>query len=143
MTRLRCDCDLLVPAATADQIDAQVADELRARAVLEIANGPTTCDADPVLRRRGVRVVPDLLANCGGVTVSHMEWSQNLCGQRWSLERVNAMLAEHMQRTAGTVRRAREAQLDYRQAAYVVALRRLAEAACARGIAGLARRRRE
>src|SRR5690606_18211646 len=84
---LTWDADVLVPAAVEDVLTADNAKDVRAGLVVEGANAPTTPDADRILRERGVRVVPDILANAGGVTVSYFEWVQNIQAFRWDLER--------------------------------------------------------
>ncbi|WP_149194360.1 Glu/Leu/Phe/Val family dehydrogenase [Luteimonas suaedae] len=120
------DCDLLVLAALQDEVHAGNADEVRARAVLEIANGPVTPDADAILARNGVEVVPDILANAGGVVVSYCEWLQNRSRDAWSGERVQSRLEDTMRAAARRVDdTAQELDASLRQAAYAVALRRL------------------
>ncbi|WP_407353841.1 Glu/Leu/Phe/Val family dehydrogenase [Luteimonas sp. R10] len=120
------DCDLLVLAALQDTVHAGNAGEVRARAILEIANGPVTPDADTHLARDGVEVVPDILANAGGVVVSYCEWLQNRSRDAWSPERVQARLEDTMRAAARRVDdTARELRSPLRQAAYAVALRRL------------------
>lgn len=125
-------CDLLIPAALEDQLrDDNVAD-VKAKAVLELANGPTTADADGGLRGKGVPVIPDVLANAGGVTVSTFEWEQNLKGEHWTAEEVGGRLARAMTSQALIVHGAALAlDTDMRTAAYVVALRRIATAMAA------------
>lgn len=90
-------CDVLVPAAREDQITAKNADKLKCKLVVEGANGPTTKDADPILNDRNIMVVPDILANAGGVTVSYFEWVQDRQGFFWSLDRVNKNLKQAME----------------------------------------------
>ena len=132
---LTCDCDLLVPAATGGQVTCDNAGEIQARAILEVANGPVDPAADADLHDAGVVVVPDILANAGGVVVSHLEWVQNLGGERWPLERVREELDATMQREAEAVQGlAAELEVDLRQAAYVHALRRIGAVAEARGM---------
>lgn len=130
------DCDLLVPAATGGQVHAGNARKLRARAILELANGPVLPEADAILRKRGVEVVPDILANAGGVVVSYFEWLQNLSSDYWPAERVQARLEEVMRTAARKVLDASlEHDCDLREAAYVVALQRLGDAVMARSLA--------
>lgn len=130
------DCDLLVPAATGGQIHAGNARKLRARAILELANGPVLPEADAILRKRGVEVVPDILANAGGVVVSYFEWLQNLSSDYWPAEQVQARLEDVMQRAARKVLDASlQHDCDLREAAYVVALQRLGDAVMARSLA--------
>jgi glutamate dehydrogenase (NADP+) len=131
---LGLDVDLLVPAALEGAIDEGNADAVRARAVFEVANGPVTLDADRILAERGVTVVPDILTNAGGVTVSHMEWVQNRTGVRWSAEQVAERLHERMTTETEAVWSVHEELgATMREAAYVHALRRIGEAVDARG----------
>ncbi|MEO1280470.1 MAG: Glu/Leu/Phe/Val dehydrogenase [Pseudomonadota bacterium] len=131
---LAVPCDLLVPAALGNQITEENANALTAKVVLELANGPVAPDADRQLRDREIEVIPDILANAGGVTVSHMEWVQNRLGEQWPEQDVHGRLSKLMKDAAERVRSARkEKGVDMRTAAYVVALSRLCEAATARG----------
>jgi glutamate dehydrogenase/leucine dehydrogenase len=119
-------CDLLIPAALESQIRDDNADRIQAKAVLELANGPTTPEADDALLARGIPVVPDILANAGGVTASTFEWEQNLKGEHWTEEEVFARLKEIMTRESLTIiDRATELNTDLRRGAFVVALERL------------------
>jgi glutamate dehydrogenase len=132
---LTADCDILIPAALENQIDAKVAEQVKARLVAEAANGPTTPEGDAVFARRGTFVIPDILANAGGVTVSYFEWVQNLTRDYWSEEVVNARLEERMGRAFRDVAAvAKERGLYTRTAAYVHALGRIAEGLRARGL---------
>lgn len=127
-----CDCDLLVPAALEDQLHAGNAGDVQARVVLELANGPTTPAADAILDKAGVQVVPDILANAGGVTVSYFEWLQNRSRDYWGAERVQSRLEEVMRSAARRVGdTALELDCSLREAAYAVALRRLEAAVLA------------
>ena len=127
------DADVLIPAAIEDVIDKDNAGEVRAGIVVEAANGPTTPEADDILVKRGITVIPDILANAGGVTVSYFEWAQNIQQYRWELERVNDELAKIMRRAYVAVRDlAQEKKLDLRTAAFVLAIRRVGQAALAR-----------
>ena len=120
------DCDLLVLAALQNEIHVGNADQVRAKTIIELANGPITPDGDEILQRRGVQVVPDILANAGGVTVSYFEWLQNRERQAWSAQRVDEGLSRIMRDAAHRVGdAARELDVPLREAAYVVALRRL------------------
>ena len=128
-------CDLLVPAALQNQITARNAAEVKARFVIEGANGPTTTQADRILHENGVVVVPDVLANAGGVTVSYFEWVQGLQSFFWSEQEVNAKLEQIMVRAFAQVQaEAKRYGCDLRTAAYVVGVRRVADAIAARGI---------
>lgn len=128
------DVDVMIPAARHGAIDESVANRLRAGIVIEAANGPTTPEADRVLFDRDVTVVPDILANGGGVTVSYFEWAQNQQFERWRPERVRANLKETMSRAYETVEaKARSEGCNLRTAAYLVGVERVAEAAGARG----------
>ncbi len=123
------ECDVLIPAALENQIREGNVDRLRAHIVLELANGPTTPEADDRLFARGIAVIPDILANAGGVTVSTFEWEQNIKQEQWSEEEVFAKLKTIMNQEAGLIfDRARDLQTDLRRAAFVIALERLQEA---------------
>jgi glutamate dehydrogenase/leucine dehydrogenase len=121
--------DILVPAALEGQITEDNASRVTAHFILELANGPTTPEADAVLTRRGAIVLPDILANAGGVVVSYFEWLQNLRSERWTRDEVNGRLGEIMRRAYGDVAgRAKTLHLDLRQAAYCIALERIGAA---------------
>ncbi len=127
--------DVLVPAALQDQITAANADRVRARYIVEGANGPTTPHADVILNANGVIIVPDVVANAGGVTVSYFEWVQGLQSFFWSEEEVNSKLEQILVRAFGQVRAAADRyRTDLRTAAYIVGVGRVAEAIQARGI---------
>jgi len=129
------ECDVLVPAALENQIDSENAGSLRCRLVAEGANGPTTPAADAILHKRGIHVLPDILANAGGVLVSFFEWTQNRRGESLDLEEVRAKLHRGMEKAYAQVRDiARERRLDLRTAAYVGSLSRLQEVYRERGI---------
>jgi glutamate dehydrogenase (NADP+) len=131
---LELEVDVLVPAALEDVITQDNAGRVRAKVVLELANGPTTMDADNTLAQRDITVVPDILANAGGVTVSYFEWVQNRSGDTWTEEQVMERLDERMCRHFRTVLDlAEELNLTLRMAAYVLALRRIGAAADALG----------
>ena len=130
---LTWQADVLIPAALGDVLTRDNAERVRAEIIVEGANAPTTPEADDILRRRGITIVPDILANAGGVTVSYFEWVQNIQQFRWDLARVNSELDRTMKQAYASVREvAREMKLDSRTAALVLAIRRVAEAATAR-----------
>ncbi|MGY6630478.1 MAG: Glu/Leu/Phe/Val family dehydrogenase [Wenzhouxiangella sp.] len=130
-----CDCDILVPAALGGAIHADNAGDIKARLIAEGANHPTTPEADRILADKGVVVLPDIYANAGGVTVSYFEWVQNLQQMRWDAERVDNELRQVMQTAFNAIRQAgHEFDTDLRTAAFVVAIRRVAEAARLRGL---------
>ena len=132
---LATPCDILIPAALEGQITGETAPELRCRLVAEGANGPTTPEADEILRERGIAVIPDILCNGGGVIVSYFEWLQNKRSEFWDLEEVDRKLHRRMLSAYERVRdTARERGVDWRTAAYVVALRRLETVYKERGI---------
>lgn len=127
-------CEVLVPAALEESIRIDNADVVKANVVLEIANFPTTPDADESLAARGITVIPDILASAGGVTVSYLEWAQNIQRERWSEERVNGRMKELMEAsTDATLARAHENAISSRAAAYEIAIERVAEAGHIRG----------
>ncbi len=128
------DCDLLVPAALESMIDESNAHEVKAKLVLELANGPITPEADTILANNGVIVLPDILANAGGVTVSYFEWVQGRQGFYWTLEEVHDRLRKTMEREGRAIWEvSRGKGITMRTAAYVHALGRLAEAIEAHG----------
>ncbi len=132
---LTCACDVLVPAAVENQITAANAGGVQARIVVEGANGPTTPSADAILRERGVLVVPDILANAGGVTVSYFEWVQDLQSFFWSEEEINARLYRIMDRAFQAVlAMSLRERVDLRTAAYMLAVSKVAEGYILRGI---------
>jgi glutamate dehydrogenase (NAD(P)+) len=129
------DCELLVPAALGGVITADVAERLGASLVIEAANGPTTRDAEPVLDRRQVVVVPDILANGGGVTASYFEWAQAKQGYAWEEELVAERLRTRMEDAFVTVwAKGQQLGVSLRRAAFAVALERVSEAIAARGL---------
>ncbi len=131
---LGLDVDILFPSALENTITGENAGGVRARVVAELANGPTSPEIDPVLHKNGVFVIPDLLCNAGGVTVSYFEMVQNAYGYYWPLETVHDRLEKTMAEAFHTVRRAaREQGVSNRTAAYLVAVSRVAEAMRLRG----------
>ena len=154
---LTLPCDILIPAALENQLRGDNAADVKARMILELANGPTTPEADTVFFERGIPVLPDILANAGGVTVSYFEWVQNNKNEQWEEEKVNGKLAAKMIRaTDGVLDKAAEVNgslatleadrlrwgrggdplgpIDLRTAAYILALTRVTEVALDRGI---------
>jgi len=126
---LTTPCDILIPAALENAVTKQIAEKVNALAVVEGANGPTTPEADRVLKERKIVVVPDILANAGGVTVSYFEWVQNLKRETWSLEEVHAKLEAKMVKGFRDVLEAsRKYEATMRQAAMAVAVQKVAEA---------------
>lgn len=131
---LAADVDVLFPAAISHAINESNAGTVRARMVVEAANLPVSAAADRVLTDAGIVVVPDVLANAGGVTVSYLEWVQNQTGYQWDLERVNDELEERMREAWEAVSsRAGDEGIDYRTAAYAVAAERVWRAVELRG----------
>lgn len=131
---LELDVDVLIPAALENQITRDNADRVRAPVIVEIANGPTTPDADAILTRKGTLVVPDILANAGGVTVSYFEWVQNKTGYYWPVEEVHAKLHAIMAREFNAVYDMMTAKkIDMRTAAYALALNRIGAAITSQG----------
>jgi glutamate dehydrogenase/leucine dehydrogenase len=127
---LALECDLLVPAALGGVITAGNAANVKARMILELANGPTTPEGEDVLNKNGVVVVPDILANSGGVTVSYYEWEQNMKNESWTAEEVDAKLQPLMKEQAENVHhKAVEHNTDLRRGAFILALERLEKAA--------------
>lgn len=132
---LACDCDVLIPAAMENQIDGENADSIRAKIIVEAANGPTTVEADLILDSKGICVVPDILANSGGVVVSYFEWVQNIQSLTWDEEEVNRTLEKIMIRAFNEVwEKTNQNQTTMRLGAYMVSLGRVAKAKKIRGI---------
>jgi glutamate dehydrogenase (NAD(P)+) len=129
------ECDIAIPAALELQIDAEVAQKLTCRLLVEAANGPTTLDGEDVLRERDIEVIPDVMANAGGVVVSYFEWIQNKRSESWQLEEVDSRLLFMMKRAYHEMRAfARERGVDNRTAAFAVALNRLNAVYTERGV---------
>ncbi|HEY7849502.1 MAG TPA: Glu/Leu/Phe/Val dehydrogenase, partial [Ktedonobacterales bacterium] len=132
---LELPCDILIPAALEGQLTHLNAPRIHAKLIVEAANGPTTTEADAILHERGIHVVPDILANAGGVTVSYFEWVQDLQHFFWAEDEINQRLEHIMTRSFAAVQAKREEQnCDYRMAAYLLAVARVAEATQVRGI---------
>lgn len=132
---LELECDVLVPAALENQITSANADRIRARVIAEAANGPTTPGADDILFQGGVIVLPDILANAGGVVVSYFEWVQDLQVYFWNEATILKELDRIMSKAFADVHDVAEKQkIDYRSAAYVLAVERVAQATRSRGI---------
>ncbi|MHA1266066.1 MAG: Glu/Leu/Phe/Val family dehydrogenase [Candidatus Helarchaeota archaeon] len=132
---LTLDCDILIPAAVENQIHKLNADQINTKLIVEGANGPTTTEADKILQEKGIVVVPDILANAGGVVVSYFEWVQDLHSYFWDLDRVNQELEKHMVNAFQRVYDlAQEKHLSLRTAAYMIAINRVAEAIRVRGL---------
>lgn len=126
---LELPCDVLIPAALENQITMENAGKIKAKFILELANGPITPEADEVLFEKGVPVIPDILANSGGVTVSTFEWEQNLKGEHWTEADVNAKLKTILDQESKTIyEKSVSAKTDMRRAAFIVALERIASA---------------
>jgi glutamate dehydrogenase (NAD(P)+) len=132
-TLLTLPCDVLIPAATGEVIDAENQGDVRARFIVEAANHPVTDDADEALAARGVTIVPDILANAGGVIVSYFEWTQNIQQFRWSEERVNDELAQRITAAYREVRDHAGSRTTLRDAAFALAVDRVAQAIRLRG----------
>ena len=131
---LTLNVDVLIPAAIEGAINEKNAEEINAKVIVEAANLPTTCEAAAKLERNGTAVIPDILANAGGVSVSYIEWAQNHQHYRWDKERVNKELERIMKKAwTGVRRRMHDEQLTYRETAYLIAVERVVEATNFRG----------
>jgi len=132
---ITCPCDVLLPCAIENAIRVDNAERIQAKLIVEGANGPTTPEADAILKRKGILVVPDILANAGGVIVSYFEWVQNREGFYWEEEEVNQRLFLRLQKAYRRVREfAAEKKVTQRQAAYCLALDKVFRATVARGV---------
>ena len=141
---LELDVDVLVPSALEDQLTADNAPNVKAKVIIELANGPTTAEADEILHRQGTLVVPDVLANAGGVTVSWMEWLQNRSGTYWPVSDVHDKLRMRIcEQFHAIVARMQQTDVPMRTASYALALERLGSALCAGGSAADFQRAKE
>ncbi len=132
---LTLEVDVLVPAAMEDQITAENANNVKAKLIVEGANGPTSSNADAILNKKGIMVVPDILANAGGVTVSYFEWVQNRLGYFWTEERVNRRADRVMKQAfEGVYQASKKYGVSMRIAAYIVAIDKVASTMKLRGI---------
>ena len=140
---LTLECDILIPAALGNQIHQDNVEQVKARLIVEAANAPTTPVADNILAAKGIPVIPDILANAGGVTVSYYEWMQNLENEQWSYDEVNEKLRHKMEKAVEIViacqknlisQAETDDYVDLRTAALVVAIRRIADVTISRGI---------
>jgi len=123
---LELPVDIIVPAALGNAITADNAGKVKAKIVLEMANGPTTSKANEILDKKGIAVIPDILANAGGVVVSYFEWYQNIQNEKWSKKKVLDKLEQKMKSAVDKVYETSEKyKVDLRQAAYILALSRL------------------
>jgi glutamate dehydrogenase (NAD(P)+) len=132
---LELDCDILVPSALENQITQQNARKIKAKIIAEGANGPTNTEADKILHDRGIFMVPDILANAGGVTVSYFEWVQNLQELLWNEEEISDRLTRILKKSfAEVLTLSRKEKVDMRTAALMLGIGRVAEATRLRGI---------
>jgi glutamate dehydrogenase (NAD(P)+) len=131
---LELDCDVLIPAALGEVINRQNADKIRARVIVEAANHPTTPDADKILEERGLKIVPDILANAGGVTGSYFEWAQNIQQFKWKEDRFNAELQDAMQKAFDACASFADRRcVSLRKASFAIGIERVARASRLRG----------
>jgi len=132
---LELPVDILVPAALENQIHGNNARKIKARVIIEMANGPTTPEADVILHKKGTWVIPDVLANSGGVATSYLEWTQNLSGFYWSKPEVLAKLTKYMLAAWKEVLSTRNKhKTDFRNAAFIIAINKIAQAMKSRGV---------
>jgi glutamate dehydrogenase/leucine dehydrogenase len=132
---LTTKCDILIPAALENQIDANIAKKIQCKIIGEAANGPTLPEADPILFKKKIIVIPDILANAGGVTISYYEWVQNNLGQYWGFVHVAKLMEEHIvQGYHDAAALATKKKIDMRRACMAIAVKRVVEAFELRGI---------
>lgn len=132
---LKLDVQVLIPAALENQINMSNVNDIKAKFIVEAANGPTTVECDPILEKKGVILVPDILANAGGVVVSYFEWVQNIQSMAWDMEHNNSKLKEIMDRAFEEVFTiAQDKNVSLRTGAYLIAVKRVVEAKKSRGI---------
>ena len=132
---LELPCDVLIPAAISGQLTSDNADKVKAKLIVEGANGPTTPEADNIFSDKGIMCVPDVLANAGGVVVSYFEWVQDLQNFFWEENEVNNKLTRIMRASFATVESTmRSHKTDMRTAAYIIGVKRVADATIKRGI---------
>jgi glutamate dehydrogenase (NAD(P)+) len=132
---LTIKCDILIPAALENQITDKNAEKINCKIILEGANGPTTPEADKILYKKGIHVIPDILANSGGVCVSYFEYIQDIHSYFWNLERINKELKQIiLEAFEDTYKISQERKLPLRTAAYIIAVSRIAKAIELRGI---------
>jgi glutamate dehydrogenase/leucine dehydrogenase len=126
---------VLIPAAMENQINKKNASKIKAKLIVEAANGPTTVEADEILNKKGIPVVPDILANAGGVVVSYFEWVQNIQSLYWSLDEANDKLKTIMDKAfEGVWDISQEKHVSLRTGAYLIAVKRVVDAKMMRGI---------
>lgn len=131
---LELPCDILIPAALDNVINEKNADRIHAKYVLELANGPTSPEADAIFAKKGVTLVPDVLANAGGVTVSYFEWVQGRSGEQWTAERVDDELRRViLEAFSGVRRESRKQNITFRQSAFTIGVTRMRDAMKVRG----------
>lgn len=131
---LELDVDVLIPAAIENQLTESNANHVRAKIILELANGPTTPGADEIFFRKGITVLPDFLSNSGGVTVSYFEWTQNVSGYYWDIDEVYSRLDKKLtEATKEVLDTSEKLKIDPRTAAYTISIKRVADAMKARG----------